>query len=113
MHNGMLPTLADVLRFYNEGRSRNPNVVDRGDDGDRGGRRGVAGGLASLSGGFRRVGTMTEGEMRDIIAFLESLTDTDFDRTIPVRVPSGLPPGGAIRSSGARVTTNAAIIRKP
>jgi cytochrome c peroxidase len=112
MHNGMLATLPDVLRFYNEGRSRNPNVVDRGDDDDRGGRRGVAGGLASLSGGFRRVGTMTDSEMRDIIAFLESLADTNFDRTIPARVPSGLPPGGAIRSSGTRVTTNAAIIRE-
>jgi hypothetical protein len=35
--------------------------------------------------------------MADIIAFLSALTDTDFDRTIPARVPSGLPPGGLIR----------------
>src|SRR5690606_41471069 len=28
MHNGTLPTLEEVLRFYDEGRSRNPNVAD-------------------------------------------------------------------------------------
>jgi cytochrome c peroxidase len=43
---------------------------------------------------------MTEQEMRDIIAFLESLTDPDFDRTIPARVPSGLPPGGRVQGPG-------------
>jgi cytochrome c peroxidase len=41
---------------------------------------------------------MSENEMRDIVAFLESLTDPDFDRTIPARVPSGLPPGGLLES---------------
>ena len=30
--------------------------------------------------------------MKDNTAFLESLTDTDFDKRIPARVPSGLPP---------------------
>jgi len=40
---------------------------------------------------------MSESEMADIIAFLNALTDTNFDRTIPARVPSGLPPGGRIR----------------
>jgi hypothetical protein len=34
--------------------------------------------------------------MRDITAFLESLTETSFDKTVPARVPSGLPPGGRI-----------------
>jgi hypothetical protein len=43
---------------------------------------------------------MSEAEMRDIIAFLKSLTDRGFDRTIPVRVPSGLPPGGQIQNIG-------------
>ena len=70
MHNGMLRTLPDVLRFYNKGRSENPNVVDRDDDDDREGRRGGNGGVASLSGGFRRVGTMSQGDIRDIVAFL-------------------------------------------
>jgi cytochrome c peroxidase len=93
MHNGVLTTLPDVLRFYDKGRSENPNVVDDRDD-----RRGNDNdGLARLSGRFRRVDDMSEREMRDIVAFLESLSDPDFDRTIPARVPSGLPPGGLIQ----------------
>jgi cytochrome c peroxidase len=95
MHNGRLATLEDVLRFYDRGRSENPNVLD-----DRGRRnRGPNGGrdVARLDGDFRRVDDMSDQEMRDIIAFLESLTDPDFDRTIPARVPSGLPPGGHIQ----------------
>ena len=39
---------------------------------------------------------MTPQQMEDIVAFLGALTDDDFDRTIPTRVPSGLKPGGAI-----------------
>jgi cytochrome c peroxidase len=103
MHNGTLATLPDVLRFYDEGRSRNPNVLDRGPrnrngDGDAGGARSANAGprVAVLSGQFRRVDDMSEQEMADIVAFLGALTDEDFDRTIPARVPSGLPPGGAI-----------------
>jgi cytochrome c peroxidase len=93
MHNGMLATLQDVLRFYDNGRSENPNVSNERDR-DRG-RNGNA--VARVSGQFRRVDNMSEGEMADIIAFLNALTDTNFDRTIPARVPSGLPPGGHIR----------------
>jgi cytochrome c peroxidase len=93
MHNGMLATLQDVLRFYDNGRSENPNVSNERDR-DRG-RRDNA--VARLSGQFRRVDNMSESEMADIIAFLNALTDTNFDRTIPARVPSGLPPGGFIR----------------
>jgi cytochrome c peroxidase len=93
MHNGMLATLQDVLRFYDNGRSENSNVSNEG-DGDR--RRNDNAG-ARVSGQFRRVDDMSEGERADIIAFLHALTDTDFDRTIPPRVPSGLPPGGRIR----------------
>jgi cytochrome c peroxidase len=39
---------------------------------------------------------MSDQEMADIVAFLGALTDTAFDRTIPARVPSGLPPGGRV-----------------
>ena len=98
MHNGMLETLDDVLEFYDRGRSENPNVVDRRRrrraDGD-----GVAGteiARGRLSGQFRRVDNMSEREMADIVAFLEALTDPDFDRTVPESVPSGLMPGGRI-----------------
>jgi cytochrome c peroxidase len=86
MHNGTLATLDDVLRFYDDGRSLNPNVA---------GGRGRGGG-ARLDNDFRRVRDMSDADMRDIIAFLEALTDAEFDRSVPERVPSGLPPGGAI-----------------
>jgi cytochrome c peroxidase len=91
MHNGMLPTLEDVLRFYDNGRSENPNVSNER------GRRRDGSGIARLAGEFRRVDDMSEGDMEDIIAFLQSLTDSSFDRTVPAHVPSGLPPGGTIR----------------
>lgn len=98
MHNGMLETLEDVLEFYDRGRSENPNVVDRrrrrrGDDDDVSGTQIARG---RLSGQFRGVDNMSEREMADIVAFLEALTDPDFDRTVPESVPSGLPPGGMI-----------------
>lgn len=91
MHNGTLTTLEDVLRYYDNGRSENPNVSSAG------GRR-RDDGLARLDRNFLRVDDMSKREMQDIIAFLESLTDSSFDRTIPARVPSGLPPGGLIQS---------------
>ncbi len=86
MHNGTLETLEDVLRFYDNGRSENPNVSNAG-------RRRQRDGLPRLSRSFRRVDDMNEREMASIVAFLGALTDPDFDRTIPARVPSGLPPG--------------------
>ncbi len=88
MHNGVLATLDDVLRFYDNGRSENPNVTG-------GGGRG-RGGSGRLSRRFVRVDDMSDSEMRDIVAFLESLSDHGFDKTIPSQVPSGLPPGGRI-----------------
>lgn len=97
MHNGMLATLADVLLFYDNGRSENPNVAN-----GRGRRRGGAGGEGAsrpqVDRNFRRVDDMSVLEMHEIVAFLGALTDEDFDKTIPTRVPSGLPPGGLIRS---------------
>ena len=100
MHNGMLATLEDVLRFYDNGRSENPNVAAGG-----GGRRGNDDGPAVLARRFVRVRDMSESEMRDIVAFLKSLSDTNFDKTIPARVPSGLTPGGLIQS-GDREAAN-------
>jgi len=40
---------------------------------------------------------MRGGGQRDVIAFLRALDDPDFDRTIPARVPSGLPVGGRLK----------------
>ncbi|MDE0649838.1 MAG: cytochrome-c peroxidase [Gammaproteobacteria bacterium] len=103
MHNGMIGTLEEVLEFYDRGRSENPNVSNRrrrrGDDDRRDEALATPG---RLSGRFRGVDDMTVQQQEDIIAFLEALTDADFDRTIPARVPSGLPPGGSI--STAEVT---------
>jgi cytochrome c peroxidase len=97
MHNGMLRTLEDVLRFYDNGRSENPNVSSERTD-----RRSRDEGTARVAGGFRRVRDMSDEEMDDIVAFLEALTDPGFDRTIPARVPSGLPPGGLIGTGATR-----------
>ena len=99
-HNGMIGTLEEVLEFYDRGRSENPNVSNRrrrrGDDDRRDEAPATPG---RLSGRFRGVDDMTVQEQEDIIAFLEALTDPDFDRTIPARVPSGLPPGGSISTA--------------
>jgi cytochrome c peroxidase len=102
MHNGMLATLEDVLAFYDRGQSENPNVANRrnrDDDDDDDAVVEAAPRLAVLDNDFRRVDNMSESEMADIIAFLGSLSDPNFDRTIPSSVPSGLPPGGAIGSA--------------
>ena len=89
MHNGVLETLEDVLRFYDRRRSENPNVANgRGRSGDRGTPR--------VDRRFRRVDDMSKSDMQDIIAFLEALIDEDFDKVIPAQVPSGLPVGGLI-----------------
>jgi cytochrome c peroxidase len=109
MHNGMLTTLDDVLRFYDNGRSENPNVLpsvarQRGDGGDRGGggRRGDGDGVPRLDRRFVGVNDMSDDQMRDIVAFLASLSDTAFDTAIPAHVPSGLPPGGRIQTAAVR-----------
>lgn len=91
MHNGTLATLEDVLRFYDNGRSENPNVSN-----SRGRRNSNE--QPRLARSFLRLRDMSENDMRDIIAFLGALTDPNFERTVPIRVPSGLPPGGRIRN---------------
>jgi cytochrome c peroxidase len=35
--------------------------------------------------------------LQDLIAFLRALDDPNFDRTVPQRVPSGLPVGGRLQ----------------
>ena len=78
MHNGVLDDLGDVMRFYDQGRSQNPNVTQ-------------------VDPEFVAVGNLNNQERNDITAFLRALTSDDFDDTIPATVPSGLPPGGSIR----------------
>jgi cytochrome c peroxidase len=80
MHNGVFETLEDVVEFYDDverGRSQNPNV----------GRR-------QLDPLLRRLDV--EGR-RELVQFLNALSDDSFDKSVPEHVPSGLSPGGNIR----------------
>ena len=81
-HNGMFPTLSAVVGFYEDarsGRSRNPNVSSE-----------------KLDPLIRELGDFDEEDV-DLVEFLRALSDDSFDRTIPERVPSGLPVGGKIQ----------------
>ena len=78
MHNGMLANLRDVVEFMNEGVTGNENVLS-----------------GMLDPEMKPLG-LTANEMDAIVAFMKSLTDSNFDRTIPQVVPSGLPVGGNI-----------------
>lgn len=68
MHDGALATLDEVLDFYH-----NLDVTDPLLDGDV---------------------EPAHGAGDDLLAFFAALSDGTFDRSIPDRVPSGLPPGG-------------------
>jgi len=72
MHNGSLATVADVLVFYDQkpDTSLDPKLPER----------------------------FPQREVEDFLAFFGSIRDGDFDRMIPARVPSGLPPGGGARA---------------
>ena len=81
-HNGTSRTLSAVVGFYEStiaGESRNPNVSYK-----------------ELDPLLRELKNVDEEDV-DLIEFLYALSDGSFDRTIPERVPSGLPVGGRIR----------------
>jgi cytochrome c peroxidase len=81
-HNGTFRTLSAVVGFYEStiaGSSRNPNVR-----------------YEELDPLLRELKNVDEEDV-DLIEFLYALSDGSFDRTIPERVPSGLPVGGRIR----------------
>ncbi len=78
MHNGMITTLREVVEFMNKGVSENSNVLSGMIDSD-----------------FKPL-SLTSDEIDNIVAFLKSLTDNDFDKTPPPSVPSGLSVGGNI-----------------
>jgi cytochrome c peroxidase len=69
MHNGILANLDEILDFYH-----NVEVTD------------------PLLGGDVE---FPLGGTEDLRAFFAALSDGTFDRTVPERVPSGLPPGGS------------------
>lgn len=68
MHNGSVKTLDESIDFYHHLEITDPLL-----EGDV---------EPPLGGGD------------DLRAFFEALSDGTFDRTVPERVPSGLPPGG-------------------
>jgi len=70
MHNGMFSTLENAVQFYNR--------FERNDD---------------LAADVEFNGDIVE----PIVAFLKTLNDPNFDKTIPASVPSGLPVGGNIQ----------------
>ena len=94
MHNGTKQTLLDVMQFYNQGQSENPNVANAGE-------RENSPVMVGLDSTFTTVLSMSDSEMEDIVVFMEALTDTNFDRSIPTSVPSGLTPGGSIQGEVA------------
>jgi cytochrome c peroxidase len=92
MHNGAFATLPEVINFYQR--------VSRGGGRGGGGRGGRGAGAVNPFVSRDQVDPLARGlrmggrGQRDLIAFLGALNDPDFDRTIPDRVPSGLPVGG-------------------
>ncbi len=84
MHNGEMANLREVLDFYNDisGNRVNNAINDNLNAND-------------IADEARRL-EMNGGDIDEIIAFLRTLTDQSFDRTIPSQVPSGLPVGGDI-----------------
>lgn len=83
MHNGIHATLEDVMEFYEE-------VAEGGDD-----QRNVNVAENALDEEMQDL-ALDDDQIDAIIAFMNALNDDSFDKTIPDRVPSGLPVGGNI-----------------
>ena len=88
MHDGSLATLRDVLEHYDDISGGGGGDGPNGDNDD---------GPFEIARDARRL-RLGGGDFDDIIAFLEALTSSGFDRTVPSRVPSGLQPGGDLRA---------------
>ena len=89
MHNGHLTTLEEVIDFYRR--------LSRGGRGGRDGRNlNPMVSRDQIDPLARRLNMRGRGE-RDLVAFLRALDDPDFDRTVPERLPSGLPVGGRLK----------------
>lgn len=72
MHNGMFTTLTSAVNFYDGFEKNDPDAQQLNFDDNA-------------------------DTVAAIVAFLRTLNDTNFDKTIPESVPSGLPVGGNIQ----------------
>ena len=99
MHDGAFPTLEAVLRHYNDvpralreyDPSQLPPALQSLYHGDAATISAV---LANVDGRLSAPLGLSEVEIRELVAFLQSLTDPsarDLSSLIPTRVPSGLP----------------------
>ncbi|WP_460474800.1 cytochrome-c peroxidase [Emticicia fontis] len=82
MHNGVFQNLNQILQFYGNiagGNSQNPQVNIR-----------------QVDPKIRQV--RIRNNQQRLIAFINALTDTNFDKSIPAKVPSNLNPGGSIKN---------------
>ena len=80
MHSGRIATLDQVLDFYvftSGGGSQNPNVK-----------------ASEIDPKIRQLG---QGNKQAVVAFLLALSDDNFDKSIPTKVPSQLNVGGNIK----------------
>lgn len=83
MHNGMHTSLEEVMEFYEEVSEGDDDVINanvRAND------------IDPLVRGLHMDDDINDA----IIAFMGALNDSNFDKTIPSTVPSGLPVGGNI-----------------
>lgn len=93
MHSGVFASLPDVINFYRR--------VSAG--GRRGGGPGRGGRGLNPQVPRDQIDELARDlDMRgrgqpELIAFLRALDDPNFDRTVPKRVPSGLPVGGRLQ----------------
>ena len=81
MHNGLFPTLDDVVEFYDDVGDRDERNANLGRD---------------QMDPLTRTLDDPDNHERELLAFLNALNDENLDRKIPDRVPSGLNPGGEI-----------------
>lgn len=73
MHNGSLATLREVIDFYSDAGGRKEEVA-----------------VPLIDEKIHTI-DLTDQESEDLVAFLETLTDTSLQPPAPERVPSGLP----------------------
>jgi cytochrome c peroxidase len=90
MHNGSVKTIHDVIEFYEEvsgDGSNNPGVPTKGLDPI----------IVPIIAGNAKPMNLTHYQFDSIVAFLKTLDDENYDKSVPATVPSGLHPGGNIK----------------